>query len=69
MTFDQWADHLFRNYKDDPGYMSNMDAIKSGNLRNAWNAARDEAAKIVWDYARGKSDKHINEIVEDIQKL
>lgn len=63
MKFDEWWK------KESLIYDTKKKDFEAYLARLAWDAAREEAAKIVWDYARCATDKHISEIVEDIQAL
>ena len=54
MTFDEWIQQTFTGYKDDPAYDINLIMLKSGNLRKAWDAGREDIVNDIKAFLEGK---------------
>lgn len=67
MTFDEWVDKAYAKYKDMDGFELSVNTIKTGMVKEAWNAAVEESAKLAWSYT---SQYNINKLkVPDGQLL
>ncbi len=67
MTFDEWVDIAYAKYKDNLSLELDIAAIKGGMIRQAWDAAINEAQQIAWEYARGiRKGTHIGTLCDDV---